>query len=61
VDVTVNIGRKLSLEKTHSICQEIEDQIRKKISESDINIHIKPLPLDNETIVERVSDCGGKQ
>lgn len=54
IDMVVNVARKLSLDKTQSICQAIDKQIHEIISEADIMIHAKPLPLDNETIIERV-------
>jgi len=54
VDVIVTVNRKLSLEKTQSICHNIENGIRELIPNADITVNTKPLPLDNETIVERV-------
>ena len=54
VDMTVNVNRKLSLEKTNFICQAIEDEVHKLVKEADITIRTKPLPDDNETLIERV-------
>ncbi len=54
IDITVYLHRKNNLLLTQKICQQIEDKIKKDFSDSDITIHTKPLPLNSETIFERV-------
>lgn len=54
VEMTINISRGLTLEKTQAVQKKIEKEIYKLISETEITIEVKPLSLDNETISERV-------
>ncbi len=54
IDMTVYVSRTLPLIKAHEITNLIIEEIRKEIPGSDITIHLKPLPLDSETIIEQV-------
>ena len=61
IDITVYLHRKNNLIMTQEIYQKIEERIRKDFPDSDISIHSKPLPMDSETIVERVQIVAAKQ
>ena len=54
IDMTVFVSRILPLVKAHGITNLIIEEVRKEIPGTDITIHIKPLPLDSETIIEQV-------
>lgn len=54
IDITVYLHRKNNLLLTQKICQQIETKIKENFPDSDITIHTKPLPMDNETIAERI-------
>lgn len=54
IDITVSLNRTNNLLLTQEICQKIEAEIQKDFPDSDITIHSKPLPVNGETISERV-------
>jgi len=53
-DMTVMVSRKLPLLRAHAIADRIVQNVRKEIPEADVVVHTKPLPVDSETMVERV-------
>lgn len=60
IDMTVYVSRHLPLIQSHAITKSISTSIRKKIPGSDITIHTKPLPMNSETVVERVKIAAAK-
>jgi cation diffusion facilitator family transporter len=60
VDLTVYVSRKLSLVKSNAISDRLIKKVRDIIPETDMTVHTKPLPLNNETIVERIRICALK-
>ncbi|MGO9612314.1 MAG: cation diffusion facilitator family transporter [Dissulfurispiraceae bacterium] len=58
VEMTLDVSRTLSLERVQSICNCIEERIRKLLPVADITINTKPIALDCETIAERVHIIG---
>lgn len=54
IDMSVNINRKTPLERTHKITQKIEQKIMIEIPHSDVVVHISPIAVKDETIIERV-------
>ncbi len=54
IEISVEVSRKISLEKTKSIGNAVEKQIKTKVNESDITVHIIPIALNNETIIEHI-------
>ena len=58
VEMTLDVSRTLSLERVQSICNSIEERIRKLLPVADITINTKPIALDCETIAERVHIIG---
>ncbi len=54
VEISIEVSRKISLEKTKMIGNSVEEQIKTKIGESDITVHVVPITLDNETIIENI-------
>lgn len=60
IDMTVHLSRKFPLIKAHSITSKITAQIRKKFPNTDITVHVKPIPLNSETVVERIKISAAK-
>ncbi len=60
INLTVYVSRKLALVKANAISDSIIKRIRQSIPGTDITIHAKPLPLNNETLVERVQIAAGR-
>lgn len=54
VDIIVNVSRNLPLEQVNKINKLIEQKIQKELQEADIVIHVKPIKLEGETVVERI-------
>jgi cation diffusion facilitator family transporter len=54
IDMVIHVSRKTPLERTHKITQQIEQKIHEKIKNSDIVIHVKPVAINNENMIERV-------
>ena len=54
IEVDVEISRKMSLEKSKEIGKKVEEQIKTKISESDVTVRVIPIALNNETIIENI-------
>lgn len=52
IDMIINVSRRLSLERTQSICRAVEHRIRQSIPEADLSVNAKPISPDNETVVE---------
>lgn len=42
IDITITVSGKLSVDRAHAICDEIENKIRAEIPETDITIHSEP-------------------
>lgn len=61
IDMTVFVSRKLPLMKAHSIIDVVSANIRRKLPGSDISVNAQPLPLDSETLVERVRIVADQQ
>lgn len=53
-DLTVQVDRRLPLEKVQAICDHIEQRIEAALPGVDMTVHATPRSLDNETILERV-------
>ena len=54
IDLIIHVSRKTPLERTHKISQLIEQKIHEKIANSDIVIHVKPVAINNENMIERI-------
>lgn len=54
VDMIVTISRKAPIEQVDKITKTIQNNIQKKFSGADIVVHVKPIALKGETLVERV-------
>ncbi|HVN66990.1 MAG TPA: cation diffusion facilitator family transporter, partial [Candidatus Sulfotelmatobacter sp.] len=54
IDLTIYVSRKLALVKAQAIADLLIKRIRAEVPETDISIRTKPLPLNNETLAERV-------
>ncbi len=54
IDMTIHISRKTPLERSDKIARNIENKIHDKIANSDVVIHIKPVALNNENMIERI-------
>ena len=54
IEINIEVSRKISLEKARLIGKNVEEQIKTKIGESDINVHVIPVALNNETIIENI-------
>ena len=52
--MTVNVSRKLSLEKVHQITENVEKNIKNFMLEADVTVKTKPVTLSNESMIERV-------
>lgn len=51
IDISAYINRDLALAEAHSISNLITETIRNTIPNSDITVHLKPLPLNSEAII----------
>jgi cation diffusion facilitator family transporter len=60
IDLTVYVSRKLALLNAQAIADALVKNIRASLPHTDITIHTKPLPLDNETLLERVQIAAAK-
>ena len=54
IEISVEISRKMSLEKSKEIGKVVEDQIKTKVADSDITVHVLPITPNNETIIEHI-------
>lgn len=54
IEINVGVSRKISLEKAKEIGEKVEEKIKLKIGEADIKVHVIPIALDNETIIENI-------
>lgn len=54
IDLIINVSRTLPLTLVHKISAEVESKIKNKIPGSDVLVHVKPVQLSNETIIEAV-------
>lgn len=54
VDMVIAISRKIPLEQVNKITKNIEENIQKLVAGADVVVHIKPIAIKGETIVERV-------
>lgn len=54
VDMIVSVSRKIPLEEVHKITKNIQVSVRKSIPKADVVVHIKPVILADETIVEQI-------
>jgi cation diffusion facilitator family transporter len=54
VDMFVSINRKVPLERVHKITQNLEKNIREKVSGADVVIHVKAVTPKKENILERI-------
>lgn len=54
IDMTIHVSRKTPLERSHKITQYIEQKIHEKIPGSDVVVHVKPVALNDENMVERI-------
>lgn len=54
IDIHAAVGRAMALESAESLCREIEQAVRGAYPDSEVTAHVRPMPLDDETIAERV-------
>ncbi|MCL5439074.1 MAG: cation-efflux pump [Patescibacteria group bacterium] len=54
IDMIIGISRKIPLETMNKITKNIETNVQKEIQGADVVVHIKPLTLKDETIVEQI-------
>lgn len=54
VDMVVGVSRKIPLEMVNKITKNIEDEVCKIIPRADVTVHVKPIILKDETIVEQI-------
>lgn len=54
IDMVVTVGRKSPLEQVHRITKTIEQKVQKVIPEADVVVHVKPIAIEGESIIERV-------
>ncbi|OGH11783.1 MAG: hypothetical protein A2857_04810 [Candidatus Levybacteria bacterium RIFCSPHIGHO2_01_FULL_36_15] len=54
VDMVINISRKAPIERVGKITEAIEQKIKKAFDGADVVIHVKPVALEGETLLERV-------
>ncbi len=54
VDMTIEVDRSLSFERTHAIAEDVEARIQAIIPGSDVVIHTDPRESDRETLARRI-------
>jgi cation diffusion facilitator family transporter len=54
VDLTVDVDRNLSFERTHAIAESVESQIREIAPGADVVIHTDPRETERETMTRRI-------
>lgn len=54
VDLILNISRTVPLEQVNAIIKNVEERIKKETPEADIVVHVNPIALSNENIIERI-------
>lgn len=54
VDISVEVDRKLALDKVREVLSEVEKNICKKVPRADVTARAVPVAPDSETVVERV-------
>ncbi len=54
IDLVVDISRTIPFELVSKITKTIENNIKNKIKEADIVIHVNPIALEGESVVQRV-------
>lgn len=54
IDMTIDVDRNLSFEKTHAIAEEVEARILEFLPDADIVIHADPRESQRETLARRV-------
>lgn len=54
VDMMVSVDRDAPLEQVHKITKNIEDAVKKQIKDADLVVHVKPVALKGETLVDRI-------
>lgn len=54
IDMIVGVSRKISLEQTNKIINNVTSQVQKHFPDADVIIHAKPVIVKDETIVERI-------
>ncbi len=54
VDVTVSVGRSLSVEESHAIATAVEDSVRKLAPRADVMVHIDPRDDIGENLLRQV-------
>ncbi len=56
IEISVEISRLISLQKAKEIGKNVEKQIKTKINGSDVTVHVVPVALDNETVIEHIQN-----
>ena len=54
VDMTIDVDRNLSLERTHAIAEDVEARIQALVPGSDVVIHTDPRESERETVARRI-------
>lgn len=54
VDMIINVSRNSPIELVQNITKTIEQRIQKLYKEADVVIHVKPIPIGGETLIERI-------
>lgn len=54
VDMAISVSRKIPLEKVNEISKKIEKNIQENFIDADVIIHVNPIALKGETIIERI-------
>ena len=54
VDMTIEVDRNLSLERTHAIAEDVEVRIQSLVPDADVVIHTDPREAERETMARRI-------
>lgn len=54
VDMEISISRKIPLEKVNEITKNIKKKIQENFTDADVIVHVNPIALKGETIIERI-------
>jgi cation diffusion facilitator family transporter len=54
IDLILNVSRTVPLEQVEKITKSVQEKIKIEIPEADIVVHVNPIALSNENIVERI-------
>jgi cation diffusion facilitator family transporter len=61
VDMVLQIPRLASLEEAHSIADEAEKRVRDTLPNADTMVHIEPVSINNESIIENIRSIAAKK